>query len=432
MGKDKSKTRDAKNAAKFLMRGKIGIPELEGYYFGHGDERAGARFNRVIERLADYARIEYGMDMYYLITDGTEPEWEELEVPSTRSTALMRKYEIDYKYQKEEKRDHKRNKEKMFGVILGQCKEGTKDLVKSDKSYRTLERNGDVVELINLIRSLCYGTDKKRYISWTQQAQLRKTVGSMQKDGESIQKFSVNFIEQVKAFEEQFGPLLPTKEMYKVVEMTRVVHDGEEECSETYAETVLASEDEIQIARDKFVACLFLAGVDRKRYKDAIDEMNNDYLRHGKEYPASVQAMVVWLTKRRGGDKSQAKEDDATDGVTSFAQLDRIACNHCQEKGHFNWDCPKATTKQRENYKRISQERSQARFSDDSSVGSDRSSNSGRSMDSNGSGNSNGSASGNVRSKGRRPGTPRRTSRRGVFEMSNFAFGTEGMRSAFG
>ena len=151
--------------------------------------------------------------------------------------------------------------------------------------------------------------------------------------------------------------------------------------------------------------------------------------------PASVQSMVVWLTKRRGGDKSQAKEDDATDGVTSFAQMDRIVCRHCQETGHFNWDCPKASARQRQSYRELSRNR-QAKFSDDLSVGSDRSSDSGRSNDSsNGSGNSsNGSASGgNVRSNGRRPSTPRRKpQRRGVFEMSNFAFGTEGMRSAFG
>ena len=78
--KAKSKTRDA----RFSNRGKIGIPELEGYYFGHSDERAGSRFNRVVEKLADYARIEYGMKMFYLISDGIEPEWEELELPTGR------------------------------------------------------------------------------------------------------------------------------------------------------------------------------------------------------------------------------------------------------------------------------------------------------------------------------------------------------------
>ena len=99
--KAKSKTRDAKLTT---FRGKIGIPELEGYYYGHGDERSGSRFNRVVEKLADYAHIEYGMNMFYLISDGKEQEWEDLPVPSGKgSAALMKKYEIDYKYQKEEK-----------------------------------------------------------------------------------------------------------------------------------------------------------------------------------------------------------------------------------------------------------------------------------------------------------------------------------------
>ena len=425
MKKGKSKMTDARQAARFSNRAKAGIPELEGYYFGHGDERSGTRFNRAVKKLADYARIEYGMDMFYLIQDGTEPEWVDIPLPSGKgSAALMKKYEIDYRYQKEEKRDHQKNKEKMFGVILGQCKEGTKDLLKGDKAFASLQKKGDVVGLINLIRDLCYGTDRKTYVGWTQQAQLRKTVNFMQQEGESMQKYSVNFLEQVKAFEDSFGPMIPTKEMYKVIELTRTIREGDEECDETYEETVLATESEIHDARNKFVACLFLAGVDPKKYKEAIDEMNNDYLRHGKEYPTTVQAMVVWLTKRRGG-TSKSRQDDASDGVTSFAQIDRVECWHCQKKGHFNWDCPEATTQQREEYKQLSISRSQARRRhDDSSIGSQDSVSSTGSNASSGS--SKGSASGNVRSNGRRPSTPRRKPRRGVFEMSNFAFGIDG------
>ena len=131
------KSKDAKKAGRFVgSKGKLGVPELEGYYFGHGDERAGSRFNRVVEKLADYARLEFGMKMFYLISNGEEPEWEDLTPPSGKGSAgLMKKYEIDYKYQKDEKMDHQKNKEKMFGVTLGQCKEGTKDLVKGDKSF---------------------------------------------------------------------------------------------------------------------------------------------------------------------------------------------------------------------------------------------------------------------------------------------------------
>ena len=71
---------------------------------------------------------------------------------------------------------------------------------------------------------------------------------------------------------------------------------------------VLAGKDEIYKAREQFVACLFLAGVDRDRYKDAIDEMNNDFLRHGKEYPTDVSSMVTWLLKRCG--KASSKKED--------------------------------------------------------------------------------------------------------------------------
>ena len=152
MGKDKSKDRDAKRAGRFVSRAKIGVPELEGYYFGHGDERAGSRYNQVVKKLADYARLKFGMKMFYLVSDGEEPEWEELIPPSGKgAAALMKRYEIDYKYQKDEKKEHQRNKEKMFGVILGQCKVGINDLLKGDKSFKSLERNGDVVGLINLI-----------------------------------------------------------------------------------------------------------------------------------------------------------------------------------------------------------------------------------------------------------------------------------------
>ena len=123
---------------------------------------------------------------------------------------------------------------------------------------------------------------------------------------------------------------------------------------------------------------------------------------------------------------SKSKLDDATDGVTSFAQINRIVCKHCQGTGHFAWDCYKATSRQKEQYRQAS-----AKFSENSSIGSDDSVSSAGSHASSGSSGS-GRASGNVRSKGRRPGTPRRNTRRGVFEMSNFSFGTEGRGSVFG
>ena len=420
MKKDKSKDRDARRAGRFVKR-MTGIPELEGYTFGHGEERSGAKFNKVVEKIADYARLEISKDIFYLIRDGREPDWEEITIPGKNPGAgKMKKFELDYNNQMKEKKVHNENKCKAFGIILGQCREITKNAVKSDPSFDNLERKDDVVGLLTLIRNLCYGTDSKRYISWTQeQALLRRTIGFMQLPGESIQSYAANLLEQVRVLEESFGPFVPTKDLITTVELTREVGEGENVEEETYTEMVLADEGEIKLARNKFLACLFLAGVDRSRYKDAIDELNNDYMRHGKEYPQDVQGMMEWLAKRRGAGGPSKKEEDAADGVTSFgqfSQLDRITCRSCGEKGHYADECPDLSEAERARIRAASSR--YGRRSSGGSVGSNRSyrSDSQSSLDSR----SSGSVSRNDRRRGRCGPTPPR-GRTGVLNNMNLA-----------
>ena len=237
-------------------------------------------------------------------------------------------------------------------------------------------------------------------------------------------------MEQVKAFEDVCGPLVPVRDVIKRVEQTRIVGEGDDAVEETYTVTVLVDEDTINKARNQFVACVFLAGVDRDRCKDAIDEMNNDFLRHGKEYPGDVSAMVTWLLKRRGK-SSNKKEDDTTDGImTSFAQVEfsrKKKCVHCGKDGHLASDCYKLTPAERAEYK----EWQSVRKSDDSSVsssGSSRSEASNASVESE----SSISASGKRTVRGRKA-TPRNKPRQGVFGHSNFAFGVSNSRpTSFG
>ena len=106
---------------------------------------------------------------------------------------------------------------------MGQCLEMTKEVVKLDKSFKKLEEDDDVKGLLGLLRDLCYGTDKKRYVRWVQQAQLRRAVMLTQQPTESIQRFATNLLEQVKIFEEISGPLVPVRDVVKRVQQTRLV-----------------------------------------------------------------------------------------------------------------------------------------------------------------------------------------------------------------
>ena len=216
------------------------------------------------------------------------------------SAATLRKFEMEYKRHLEKVENFQKEKCKAFGIVIGQCRELTKQVVKSDKNYRALEKADNVRGLLGLLRDLSYGTDKKRYVRWIQQAQLQRAVTFAQNPIETLQQYASNFNEQIKTLEDICGPLVPVRDLIKKVQQTRTIGEGDEAMEETYTVNELADEDAIYKARNQFVACIFLAGVDRDRYKDAIDEMNNDSLRHGKEYPGDVSSMVTWLLKRQG------------------------------------------------------------------------------------------------------------------------------------
>ena len=115
---------------------------------------------------------------------------------------------MDYKRRLEKEEAYKKDKCKAFGIIMGQCLELTKEAVKSDKSFKKLEGEDDVKGLLGLLRDLCFGTDRKRYVRWVQQAQLRRTITMMQQPTESLQRFATNLLEQVKIWEEISGPLV--------------------------------------------------------------------------------------------------------------------------------------------------------------------------------------------------------------------------------
>ena len=168
MGKDKSKIRDAKKAGRWSEKKYIGIEEVKGYYFGHGDHGSGTRFNKTVEKIAEYCRIEISKETYNLILYGEAPDFPDIPVPAGNKLppAVLRKYEMDYKRQLDQKEDFLKDKCKAFGIILGQCRELTKEVVKADKSYKALEKSDDVAGLLRLLRDLSYGTDKKRYGRW--------------------------------------------------------------------------------------------------------------------------------------------------------------------------------------------------------------------------------------------------------------------------
>ena len=138
----KQKERGDKRSTKHNgQRIPVGLEELRGYYFTHGDPGSGNKFNKTVEKIAEYCRVEVSKEVYKLVLYGEEAEFPEVEEPSGSkpSAAKMKKFEMDYKRRLDKEETYMKEKCKAFGIIMGQCLELTKEAVKSDKSYKQLE-----------------------------------------------------------------------------------------------------------------------------------------------------------------------------------------------------------------------------------------------------------------------------------------------------
>ena len=72
----KKRERDGKRTMKFNAQRGIGIEELRGYYFAHGDHGSGSKFNKTVEKIAKYCRVEVSKEIYKLILYGEEAEFQ--------------------------------------------------------------------------------------------------------------------------------------------------------------------------------------------------------------------------------------------------------------------------------------------------------------------------------------------------------------------
>jgi hypothetical protein len=232
-----------------VERDAIGIEELRGhYYIYYGRHYQAMMYHKTTRKIADYVaqEIKSGKEMYRLIMDGQETTYKDPEDPGKDATpGQVAVYKMLYEEVRKDRLQYANDKSKVFRLIVGQCTTAMRQKLEADPDYKDIENKSNVVALLKQLKQIVYSTEQGQHPAWVAQVQLKKQINTQQESNESLEKFDKRFTAQLEVTEQLWGMLVPYK------------FKDEDEA------TKLAE-------RNQFLGCLFLANVDRGRYKPVI------------------------------------------------------------------------------------------------------------------------------------------------------------------
>jgi hypothetical protein len=112
---------------------------------------------------------------------------------------------------------------------------------------------------------------------------------------------------------------------------------------------VSTSDADKNIARDKYLSMIFLAGADKAQFGMLIENLNNSYLAGNDQYSVSLDGTLPLLPHYQGhqggehmdNNKNVSRETSLAERRPQKAQqLARICCWNCNEYCHYQRNCP--------------------------------------------------------------------------------------------
>jgi hypothetical protein len=146
---------------------------------------------------------------------------------------------------------------------------------------------------------------------------VRRVLTMRQQDNEPLDEYYKRFTSCVDVAESQWGTLVPT--------------------------AAATNETNEKTSRDKLITCVFLAGVDTKKYGRLKTKLNNAYVAGQNNYPKTVESAVTMLSHYINDTGVHVTDEDKGQAtLTNFMQKHKnVTCDKCgKKKGHYANKCP--------------------------------------------------------------------------------------------
>ena len=252
------------------------------------------KYIRTTEKIAQYAGLNIGKEMRYVVMYHKEYTFTEPEYPTKdevkATPGRMEKFKVELSAHQTKMDKYDNDKAQLYVVILGQCTEKVKLKLKADPKFEDMEKDYDVVGFLKLLRIIMFSTTGVQHECMAAHEAYRRFINVVQGPKESLEHFIIRFNALAEVSDEIHGLVIPDKIMIDETDRTK--------------------------ASDKYRVMVFLCGLDRTRYGKLLDELHNSYLAKTDKYPDTLDDAVTLFSNYRDGQAHTKKKgvDDEDDG----------------------------------------------------------------------------------------------------------------------
>jgi hypothetical protein len=323
-----------------------GKSELDGNYFDCSGYGQSNRFMKTVQKIADHIGQEYkggGITRTEVMTQTKEV----ISAPR-RPTAIppdpmdvsdyqSAKKIMDYKVQNQIE-----NRQKIFSLVWQQCTEALHAKIKAHRGYLTMERDLDGIELLRVIKLICFNIEDEKY-SPQKVHETKAAFYALRQGRDSDQNYQQKFMNTVEVIE-QCGASLGEDPLIRILVCKNLGYD-----TGTLDTTEIA--EITKVVRDYTLGTALILGADPTRYSGMIRGLKNASLAGRDEWPKNVTEAYNYLSKWEGeeANPNSIRDHEAlqfqTEGEGEPPERkpqpwhSKMTCRQCDKVGHIAYFC---------------------------------------------------------------------------------------------
>mgnify|MGYP000848791716 CR=1 FL=1 len=101
--------------------------------------------------------------MKILVINGKETTHEEPEYPRDDNKGAVAMWSKKYDQYTADAKAYKKNKEKVFVIVIGQCDKAMRNRIESLEEHEEMEEKSDVIKLLRMIKDVAFDSNDRKY-----------------------------------------------------------------------------------------------------------------------------------------------------------------------------------------------------------------------------------------------------------------------------